>query len=162
MGLGAFIQKVYNAQVGGTGVIMTKYPVAAVGTALKASGNTTGAYKFAAVGANTKAIIAAGALTAPFKIAGYFVDTPSAASIFNFRIGRHSAAGATMTQVIAESGMEVATDAGGYVPVFFPPGSVATINVDANNGVMGDAASSNAGADDTINMSVFINTLLAT
>lgn len=46
------IINVYNALVNGPSVQLTRYPVNAAGQALTASGMTTGAFKYAAAGAN--------------------------------------------------------------------------------------------------------------
>lgn len=154
------VRQIWNQQVRGTGLRMTRYPATAAGTALKASGNTTGAYKYAAASANVKQIVAKNTITGGFKIVGLALDTPSATSIFVVRAGSGTAAGAAMVQLI-ELHTEVATDAGGYVEMFFP--FVATIASDgANDAIVADAASSNAAADDTINCSVSVLTGLGT
>lgn len=161
MGLAQEVRQCFTTLVAGTGLVNTKYPVAAAGTALTASGMTTGAYKFAAAGANVKAIVAKAGIAANYRVVGVALDTPSAASIFNIRIGRGAAAGAAVTQVLYELTVEVATDAGGYVQMNLP--FVATVVADgATDAVLGDAASSNAAADDTINASVTVATGLGT
>jgi len=155
MPLTSEVRSIYSV-IAKTGVVITKYPVAAAGTACTGSGNTVGAYKFSAAGANVKAIVAAAVITETYKVSAVTLDTPSATSIFVVRIGRGAAAGVAMTAVGFEFVIEIATDAGGYPPVSMPfPTSVAS---DANNGVLAEITSSNAGADDTAGISVSVAT----
>lgn len=157
MGLAQQVQQLWLQGVGGTGVRITKYPVDAAGVALTASGMTTGAYKFAAAGANVAEIVAKATITENYRVVGVALDTPSAASIFVVRIGTGAAAAAAMTVVLFELGLEVATDAGGYVSMLLP--FVATTVADGlTDAILGDLASSAAGADDTANATVFVAT----
>jgi hypothetical protein len=55
----------------------------------------------------------------PFKIVGICFDTPSAAMIAEISIGVGAAA--SEVEVIGGVHVEVATDAGGYQPIFLPP-----------------------------------------
>lgn len=162
MPVGQEVRGIYNTLVGNaaTGVRIQNYPFTTAdttelaGTALTASGVTTGAYKYAAGNANVKAILAKNVIGVNFKIIGCALNTPSAASIFVFKVGNGAAAGGAMTR-LAKVHMEIATDAGGYVPIFFP--FAATVVADAaTDAMLADAASSNAGADDTINMVLFV------
>jgi len=161
VGLAQEVRSLYNQQVRGTGLRMTEYPANAAGTALKASGLTTGAYKYAAANANVKAIVAKATITENFKIVGLVCDTPSAASIFIVKIGNGAAAAGALSAQLIEVRFEIATDAGGYPGLQFP--FVGTVVPDAaTDGILGDAASSNAAADDTINASVSVLTGLGT
>lgn len=162
MGLAQEVRTIYNQQVQGTGLRMTRYPVINnAGSKLTASGNTTGAYKYAAAGANVIALAAAGAITTRFKIVGLAIDTPSAASIFVFKLGRGTASAAAFGAQLVEGGFEVATDAGGYVEMFWP--AVATVAIDGvNDALVADLASSNAVADDTLLAAASVLTGLGT
>lgn len=161
MGLAQQVNQLFNQLVQGTGVRITKYPVDAAGTTLTASGMTTGAYKFAAAGANVKSIVAKATITGNYRVIGVALDTPSATSIFVVRVGGGTAAGAVLGRIAFEAVMEVATDAGGYVSIVFP--FAPTITSDGTNDLLGgDLASSNAGADDTANCSVLVATALGT
>jgi len=157
MGLMQLVQTVYNQVVGGVGPVVTKYPANAAGTALTASGMTTGAYKFAAAGANVKAIVAKATITSQYRIVALGLDTPSANSLFVIRVGRGAAAGAAVTQVLMEIHANLAVANGPFTPIVFP--FIATVAADgATDAVLADAASSNAGADDTIQASVSVMT----
>lgn len=160
MGLPQQVQQTWLALVGGAGVRITKYPVDAAGTTLTASGMTTGAYKFAAASANVKSIVAKATILVNYRIIGVALDTPSAVAIEVVRIGTGTAAGAALV-IAFECTMEVATDAGGYVSMIFPITFTRTPD-GVNDLVGGDLASSNAGADDTANASVFIQTGMGT
>ena len=81
-----FAQVTYNAVAGGQAVRVTKYPLNAVGSTLTASGKTTGAYKFAAAGANVVAIVAKNTIGANWLYAWFSLDNPSAGSIFVVRL----------------------------------------------------------------------------
>jgi hypothetical protein len=159
------VRQLYNTLVGNTatGVRIRNFPFTtenseeSVGTQLKASGNTTGAYKYAANSGNVKAIVAKNTVGSNYKLIGCALNTPSATSIFVIKLGYGAAAGGAFTAVTAKVHMEFATDAGGYVPITFP--FAATVVADGStDGVLGDAASSNAAADDTINCVVFLAT----
>ena len=152
------IASLFNANIGGSGARLTRYPALAAGTALKASGNTTGAFKYAAASANVKAVVAAGGITVPFRIVGFVLDTPSAASVFVIKLGSGTGAGTALNRAI-EMGWNEKTDVGAWGPVILPASMVPTIPVDGvNDALLADAASSNVAADDTINCAVFVAT----
>jgi len=151
------------ASVGGTGVRITRYPALAAGTQLKASGNTTGAFKYAAAGANVKAIVAKATIGVNCKIVGVVLDTASATSIFVIKLGNGAAAGGAMTAELIELVVENASAAGGSQTMMIPGNVQAVIIADgATDAILGDAASSNAAADDTINAAVLIATAYGT
>ncbi|MDP2730329.1 MAG: hypothetical protein Q8O55_07595 [Dehalococcoidales bacterium] len=64
------IEALYNAILNGPAVQITRYPANAVGSTVTGSGMTTGAYKYAAAGANQVQIVAAVLNTAGVWIAG--------------------------------------------------------------------------------------------
>jgi len=157
VGMAQQITKLYLQLVEGTGLRVTNYPANAVGAATTGSGNGTGAYKYKAAGAQSKAIVAAGGITSRYKIIGTLLDTPSAASIFLWRLGRGTAAGAAIAAVLAEVRAEVATDAGGYPHISLP--YAATVPIDGvNDALIVEMTSSNAAADDTANISASVLT----
>lgn len=151
------VGRLFNAVVAGSGVTITRYPANAAGTALKASGNTTGAYKYAAASANVKQILAAATITSgPFRILGFVLDTLSAASIFVIKLGSGTGAGTALNRAV-EWGWNEVTAVGQIGPVVFPASYVPTIpNDGVNDAILGDAASSNVAADDTVNCAVFV------
>ncbi len=64
------VEALYNAILNGPAVQVTRYPTNAVGATVTGSGMTTGAYKYAAAGANQVAMILAAANTAGLWLAG--------------------------------------------------------------------------------------------
>ena len=161
MGLAQQVHGLWLQQVSGTGLRVTNYPAQAVGPTVTGSGNGTGAYKYKAAGAQSKAIVAAGGITARYKIIGTLLDTPSATSIFLWRLGRGTGAATALAAVLAEVRAEVATDAGGYPALALP--WAATVNVDGvNDALLVEMTSSNAAADDTANISASVLTGLGT
>jgi hypothetical protein len=160
------VQQVFLAEVAGSGVTIARYPSQAAGVALSASGKTTGAYKYAAANANVKQILAKGTLASGtlFRIVGCVLDTPSAASTFVIKLGVGTGAGTAINRSI-EFGFSVVTvtAAGEYplMPVWFR--YAPTIVADgANDAILGDAASSNVAADDTINVAALVATGMGT
>lgn len=140
-----------------SGIVCTLYPAAAAGTSLKASGMTTGAYKFAAAGANVKQIVAKNTLAINWTIAGFGLDTFSATSIFVIRLGNGAAAGAAVTQVLAEYKVNEIT-AAGVCNTTTIPYAAQVQNNGTTDALLADAASSNAGADDTVVIAVSVLT----
>jgi hypothetical protein len=151
------VGRLFNASIAGSGVTITRYPANAAGTALKASGNTTGAYKYAAASANVKQILAAATITSgPFRIVGFVLDTASAVSIFVIKVGSGTGAGTALNRQV-EIGWNLKSDVGSFSPVILPAGCIPTIpNDGVNDAILADAASSNVAADDTINCAVFV------
>ncbi len=140
---------IYQQLVGGSGLRTTRYPINAAGTTLTASGKTTGAYKFAALGANVAAIVAKATLLVPWRLAWVSLDNPSAASIYVVRLGRGAAGGAAMATVLYEANATVEK----------PLPWCATVLPDAlTDALLGDLASSNVAADDTALCSVGVMT----
>lgn len=139
------------------GLVTTIYPAAAAGTALKASGLTTGAYKFAAAGANVKAIVAKATIAAVWQIVAFALDTFSATSIFIIRLGNGAAAGGVLTTVQGEYKVTEISAAGVSNSVSLPYAGQ-TVNNGVADAVLADAASSAAGADDTVNIHVSVMT----
>lgn len=157
----AFRLATVNQLATGAGIRVTKYPVNAAGTSLTASGLTTGAYKFAAAGANVKAIVAINTVGANWRYAGFALNTFSATSIFVIRLGSGTGAGVAMTIVAGEWVVNEISAAGvmASVPINWAPTVVANGTSDA---CLGDAASSAAGADDTVVCSLSIMTGMGT
>lgn len=143
--------------VGGTGLRNTKYPVNAAGVSLTASGLTTGAYKFAAAGANVKSVVAKATVTTNFKIVGLCLNTFSATSIFVVRLGYSTAAAVAIATIAAEVVVNEIT-AAGVVPFMLLPATATQVADGTNDLIAGDAASSNAAADDTVVVSVTVQT----
>jgi hypothetical protein len=164
MGLKAEVDILYNAIVNGPSVQLTRYPANAAAAALTASGMTTGAYKYAAAGANQVQVVAAGTNTTGMWVCGASLRNPSAASIFVLWIGRGTVPAATRlaeldfedTQFVfggAAAGsvtIDLLLPRDGFLPM--------AIFVRAGVGIALDLASSNAGADDTANGTVIVMT----
>lgn len=143
------INQLWNMLVGGTGVVVTKYPVSAAGVSLTASGSTTGAYKFAAAGANVKSVVAKAVITSVWRIVGFALNTFSTTGVFVIRIGKAGTAGAALTAVLGEYVVNEISAAGlmSNIPIPFS----ASVTIDGlTDGLMCDAASANAGQDDTV------------
>ena len=162
MSLMSFVQSVYNAVQGqgGSGVQITRYPSQAASVALKASGKTTGAWKYAAANANVAAILAKGTITGnPWRLAWFALDTPSATSLFVVKLGVGAAAAGAFTKVFGEFAMNTVnvTAVGEYtIPaVQIPLMHMPFVTPDAaTDGILGDMASSGTAADDTANVAV--------
>lgn len=145
-----------NQLIQGAGIVTTKYPVNAAGTSLTASGMTTGAYKFAAANANVKAPVAKAVITSQWRLAWFGLNTFSATSIFVIRLGSGSAA-ATAIATISEWFCNEISAAGVMAAVPIPWAATVVAN-GTTDAVLADAASSNAGADDTVVLSIGIQT----
>ncbi len=150
-----FSEVAYQALVGGTGLTVTKYPIDAVGVTLTASGKTTGVYKFAAAGANVAQIVAKAVLLVPWRLAWCGLNTFSATGVFIIRLGRAAGGAVAMTQVLAELFANEISAAGTEAQKNIPWCATVLPNA-ATDAVVGDAASNNAGADDTVVASVGI------
>lgn len=153
-------QQTWLADVAGAGTVVTKYPVNAAGVSLTASGSTTGAYKFAAANANVKQIVAKNTVGANYRLVWANFNTYSATSIFVIRLGSGSAAGTAIAQIV-EIMMTEISNVGVSPPQWFRYSPTVTAN-GTTDAILGDAASSNAGADDTIVASVGVATLIGT
>jgi len=162
MPLATRVNQIYLSHVSGSGVRITRYPttVGNTGKALTASGNTTGAWKYAAAGANVVEVVAPGTIVVNFKIVGIAVDTPSAASNFVIKVGTGgNGTGAAMGTELFEIQFEFETDAGWYESTMLPSSVQAQITVDGvTDSIDADAASDNALADDTINFHALVAT----
>jgi len=150
MGTRTMINSMYIGRKDTNALTYTRYPALAVGTTLTASGMTTGAYAYAAAGANEAQIIAAALITTYYWVAGCAVSTPSNPSVFVIKImDGLITAGVTLFEMqfgeIIGTGLQGITQC---VPI--------PVGVQANIGTCGDAASDNALADDTINCSVLV------
>lgn len=152
MSRGTEIDLLYNAILNGPAVQLTRYPANAAGQALTASGMTTGAYKYAAAGANqvqTTGLTAA-LNTAGVWVAGATLTALSVAGIFVMWIGRGTIpAGVRAAELSFEahgSGAAAADTLAGLVKTTWFP---IPLFVQAGVGVAEDLASSNAGQDDT-------------
>lgn len=140
------IKAIYDELIDIGAVQLTRFPSQAIGAALKASGNTTGVYLYAAAGANQVQIRTAAQNTLGYWVWGMGIDTPSASSIFVLWLGRGTIANAVLAAEREIAVVQV-TAVGTYaIPeVEFPR----PILVRAAVGVAMDLASNNAGADDT-------------
>ena len=76
-GLKTEIDILYNALIHGPAVQITRQPTGVIGSALTGSGMTTGAFDYAAAGANQVQLIAAGANAAGIWICGGGLENPS-------------------------------------------------------------------------------------
>lgn len=77
MGIKAEVDQLYNALINGPAVQLTRWPNNAVGAGLTGSGMTTGAYKYAAAGANQVQLVTAAQNTVGMWLTHLGVDTPS-------------------------------------------------------------------------------------
>lgn len=155
MSLPGEIKSLYNLGLG-TGLVVTKYPVNAAGVSLLASGKTTGVYKFAAANANVKQIVAKNIVGANFRLVWLGLDTFSATGIYIIRLGSGTGAAAAIARIVELYANEItAAGALGIMPI--PQSPLVTFD-GANDAILGDAASSNVGADDTVVASVGVLT----
>jgi len=139
-------------------MVVTRYPASAVGVTLTGSGSTTGAYKYAAKGANVAQILAKATITVPWRIVAYCVSVTSAADIFVVKLGRGTGAAVLMTQVLweAEFDLDATFSVAPTVPI--PWGATATVQADgATDAILGDLANEDA-TDRTLNVSVSVGT----
>jgi hypothetical protein len=158
MGLAQQVAQIFNVQIQGVGMVVAVYPTAAAGTALKGSGSTTGAMKFAAAGANVKQVVAKATLTPQWRLSSWGIDTMSALDIINVRLGAGAAGGAAMTQVLWEQKAHQITLAGTEPYSSIPWGATATIvSNGTTDGVLADLANASA-ADITANIHLGIAT----
>ena len=151
-GLKSEVDVLYNALVNGPAVVLTRYPALAAGQALLASGKTTGAYKYAAAGANQVQVtgLTAALNTLGVWVAGGALSACSVAGIFVMRILR-----GTITTAVAMADLQAEVIGSGAAAadtletrpktMFFP----IPLFVRAGVGVAMDLASSNAAQDDT-------------
>ena len=160
MGLKSEVDILYNAIVNGPSVQLTRYPANAAAAALTASGKTTGAYKYAAAGANQVQVVAAAVNTAGMWVCGASLRNPSAGSIFVLWIGRGTVPAATRLAELDFDTFTLAGAAAGALTVMQPMDIMLPlpIFVRAGVGIALDLASSNVGADDTANGTVIVMT----
>ncbi len=156
MSLKGLLNQIYVARSATSALVMRRYPSAAVGVQLTASGNTTGVYQYALLGANEATIVAAGGILSPagtqveFWLAGVALDTRLAVGVYVVKICEGAAGGPATRR--AELQEEQATAVGGSpgmvlpIPLYYPVGVE----------ISGDLANNDAGADDTANCSVLV------
>lgn len=84
----------------------------------------------------------------PFRIVALVVDTPSGGDIFQIELAHGAAASETP---IATAKIEIASDAGGFEPVYLPPSG----SIDGSTRIAA-RASSMGGGNKTINVSVMV------
>jgi len=158
VGLAQQVNQIYNATVNGAGVVVTKYPINAVGVALKGSGSTTGAYKFAAAGANVAQILAKATITVPWRIVAYSLTLPSAPDIFVVRLGAGTGAGAVMTAILWESEIDLDATFSLSLPIPIPWGASPTVQPNGTtDAIVADLANEDA-TDRTANISLTVVT----
>lgn len=160
MGLKSEVDILYNAIVNGPAVQLTRYPTLAAAAALTASGMTTGAYKYAAAGANQVQVVAAGTNTTGMWICGASLRNPSVGSIFVLWIGRGTIAAAVRAAELDFDTFTLAGAAAGALVLMQPMNIMLPLPlfVRAGVGIALDLASSNAAADDTANGTVIVMT----
>jgi len=154
-GLGQQVGAVYNQQIGGPGIRVTKYPVDAVGVTLTSDGAGVGAWKFKAAGANVVNIVAGGVIAngTPFRLVWVSLDTPLHVAIFVVRLGV-GVAGAAMATVLGEYNANLLVAGPGQnITIPFCATSIAA----AALAILGDVASSTA-VNETINAAVGVGT----
>lgn len=134
-------------------LVITRYPLLAVGTTLTAAGMTTGVYAFRALGANEIQIVAANDIATEFWLVGISLGTLSASSIFVVRIGSGTVASMVRRAdfqvaavVVTAVGVYAVVQVNSPIPLYFA----------ANSRIVGDMASNNAAADDTATCAVLI------
>ena len=149
-GLKSEVDILYNALVNGPAVVLTRYPTQAAGSALTASGKTTGAYKYRAAGATQVQVVAAATNTAGMWVAGTGLHTLSIAGIFVLWVGRGTIPAAILlaeVEVVRET--VVVTAVGTYGHILTTQFLPYPVFVRAGVGIALDLASSNVGQDDT-------------
>jgi hypothetical protein len=129
--LSSEVAQLYNAILNGPSVQLTRYPTNAIGAALTGSGMTTGAYKYAAAGANQVALILAAANTGGLWIGGGQLNLLSAAVDENaiLWIGRGTIPAATRAVELEWTAQQI-TAVGDYsmptinvpIPLYVAPG----------------------------------------
>ncbi len=150
------IEALYNAILNGPAVQLTRYPANAIGSALTGSGMTTGAYKYAAAGANQVQIVAAVLNTTGMWIAGGHLQNPSAVVNENMVlwVGRGTIPAAVRALELHTTAWQVTavgqeTFASMFVPI--------PLFVRAGIAIAADLANS-SNADITANGSIFVYT----
>ncbi len=158
MGLAQQVQQLFLAAIGGQNTVTTIYPVAAAGVAIKGSGSTTGAFKFAAAGANVAEVVAKNTVGKTWRIGNFGIDTMSALDIIVVRLGKGAAAGQAMSAVLYERKFNEITLAGLEPSADVPWYSTASVPADgATDGCYADLANASA-ADITAKIHVGITT----
>lgn len=157
MGLKSSIDLLYNAILNGPAVQLTRYPTLAAGSALTASGMTTGVYKYAAAGANQVQTIAAGLNLTGMWIAGGHIANPSSVVSINYIlwIGRGTIPAAVRAAELQWLAQQVTAVGQLTFPTLFLP---IMLFVRAGVAIALDLASSDAANDSTANGAVFVYT----
>ncbi len=158
-GLKTAVDLLYNAVLNGPAVQLTRYPVNGAGQALTASGMTTGAFKYAAAGANQVQVtgLTGAGNTAGVWIAGgaiYTINLLTAATWVMW-IGRGTIPAAVRAAELQWTNMQ--DTAVGHIPLdaqFLP----LPIFVRAGVGVAMDLATDTVAGDYTANGQVFVYT----
>jgi hypothetical protein len=110
-------------------VVYTRYPLAAVGTTLTASGMTTGAYKY--LTANEVYIVAASVITTAFYVAGVSIETFTATGALCVKILTGIATAGVQRAEIAFNQITAAGSMGmNWLPV--PPKFIANASIIGN------------------------------
>ena len=166
-GLKSEVDILYNALVNGPNVTLTRYPVGAAGQALTASGKTTGAFKYAAAGANQVQVtgLTAALNTAGVWVAGGVIYTPSILTdcTWVLWIGRGTVPAAVLAAEVqwgVDIDVTVITAVGEYAVTIVAPAIMLPIPVfvTAGVGVAMQLATDSIAADHTANGQIFAYT----